>query len=201
MSGNGKNVKEIKIILLGETGVGKSCIINRYINNTFYKETSSTLGSTFLSKEITKGNTIYNLNIWDTSGQERYHSVTNLFIKGSNIVILVYSVDSLSSFDALDYWYSSIQENLEGENYLLAVIGSKSDLVDYEVISEEQGKKYAEEKKAIFKLVSAKEFPEGINLLFNTVLDEYIQRNYSDESKNFNLKKKHPKSKKKNKFC
>ena len=189
-NGNGKKVKEIKIILLGETGVGKSCIINRYINNTFNKETSSTLGSTFLSKEITKGNTIYNLNIWDTSGQERYHSVTNLFIKGSNIVILVYSVDSLSSFDALDYWYSSIQENLEGENYLLAVIGSKSDLVDYEVISEEQGKKYAEEKKAIFKLVSAKEFPEGINLLFNTVLDEYIQRNYSDESKNFNLKKK-----------
>ena len=141
MSGNGKKVKEIKIILLGETGVGKSCIINRYINNTFNKETSSTLGSTFLSKEITKGNTIYNLNIWDTSGQERYHSVTNLFIKGSNIVILVYSVDSLSSFDALNYWYSSIQENLEGENYLLAVIGSKSDLVDYEVISEEQGKK------------------------------------------------------------
>ena len=169
MNGKDKDEKAIKVILLGESGVGKTSIIRRYINNEFSQYSESTLGTTFLVKEIVKKNIIYRLIIWDTSGQEKYHSVTNLFINNSNIVILIYSIDSRISFEGLDYWYNSIKERLEGENYILAIVGSKSDLIDDEAVPEEEGKKFAESKNAIFKLVSAKSFPEGINDLFNTL--------------------------------
>ena len=175
-----KKEKEVKVILLGDSGVGKSCIINRYINNAYDPNIESTLGSNACTKLVEKKNISYILNLWDTTGQEKYHSITNLFIKGSNIVILVYSINSLSSFEGLDFWYKSVQEKLGGENYVLAVVGSKSDLIEEEeeVVSEEEAKKFAKEKNAIFKLVSSKEDPDGINNLFDTLLDELIKNDY-----------------------
>jgi small GTP-binding protein len=174
---NVNNEKDVKVILLGESGVGKTCIINRYINNEFQNNVVSTLGSAFFLKEIIKGDTKYNVNVWDTTGQERYHSVTNLFINDSHIIILVYSIDSKESFNNLNYWYDTIREKLKGEKYILSVVGSKYDLVDNEVVTEEEGKKFAKEKEATFKLVSAKEDPDGINKLFDTLLDELIEKN------------------------
>ena len=109
--------REIKIILLGESGVGKTCIINRYIDNQFSADTESTLGSYSSTKTIVKNKIKYTVDIWDTTGQEKYHSITNLYIKGSNIVILVYSIDSKSTFDNLNYWYDSVKEKIEGDNY------------------------------------------------------------------------------------
>ena len=125
---NSEDEKEIKVILLGNSGVGKTSIINRYVNNVYNSNCETTLGSTYSTREVIKDNVVYKLNLWDTTGQEKYHSITNLFIKGSSIVILVYSIDLLSSFEGLNYWYNSIKENLEGNNYVLAVVGSKSDL-------------------------------------------------------------------------
>ena len=186
MSSEKPSLREVKIILLGDSGVGKTSIINRYINNRFNPEQISSLGSKSNEKIVMRDNIKYKLIIWDTSGQEVYRSLTNLFIKGSNIVILVYSIDSLSSFEGLDYWYKSLLEKIEGDNYILAVVGSKVDLINEEVISEEQGKKYAEEKKAFFKLVSSKENPKGIEQLFEKLLDDLIQ-NYPeyDQSKSY----------------
>jgi small GTP-binding protein len=82
--------KEVKVILLGETGVGKTSIINRFISNEFINDNTITLGSSFSTKEIKKQNVNYKLKIWDTTGQEKFHSVTNLFIKGSNIINIRY---------------------------------------------------------------------------------------------------------------
>ena len=183
-----ENEKEIKVILLGDSGVGKTCIINRYINDEFNPNSKTTLGSNASSKVIKRGQVSYILNLWDTTGQEKYHSITNLFIKGSNIVVLVYSIDLLLSFKGLDYWYKSVQEKLGGNKYVLAVVGSKSDLIknEEEEVSEEEAKKFAEEKNAIFKLVSSKEDPDGINNLFDTLLDELIKKNYLNENENEN---------------
>ena len=195
--------KEVKIILLGDSGVGKTSIINRYINNRFNPDMVSSLGSTSNEKIIIKDDIKYKLIIWDTSGQEVYHSLTNLFIKGSNIVILVYSIDSLASFQGLNYWYKSVEEKIDGDNYILAVIGSKSDLVNEEIVSEEEGKNYAEEKKAFFKLVSSKDDAKGIINLFESLLNELIQRRpYFDQSKSYNHKvEKKKKNKKEKKKC
>ena len=203
MSAEVSEFKEVKIILLGDSGVGKTSIINRYINNRFNPDMVSSLGSTSNDKIIIKDDTKYKLIIWDTSGQEVYHSLTNLFIKGSNIVILVYSIDSLSSFKGLDYWYKSVEEKIDGDNYILAVVGSKSDLVNEEVVAEDEGKNYAEEKKAFFKLVSSKDDAKGIINLFESLLNELIQRRpYFDQSKSYNHKvEKKAKSKKDKKKC
>ena len=170
----------VKIILLGEPGVGKTCIINRYINNEYTEDSPSTYGSSFTTKVVIKDNIKYFVNVWDTSGQEKYRSVTNLFINGSNIVILVYAIDSKPSFEGLDYWYNTIKEKLEGDNYVLAVVGSKSDLMDNEVVSEEEAKNFANSKNALFKLVSSKANPEGIEKLFNFLLDELIKEKKYD---------------------
>ena len=201
MTDNRENVKEIKIILLGDSGVGKTCIINRYIYNQYNPNTDTTLGSSYSSKSIKKNNIEYKLNLWDTTGQEKYHSITNLFIKGSSVVILVYSIESLSSFEGLNYWYDSIKENLEGTEYILVIIGAKSDLIkdDEEVVSEDEARKFAQERNALFKLVSSKEDPGGINNLFNTILDEVIKKKIVKINDSVVIKNK--KTKKKKKCC
>ena len=201
-----KNEKQIKVILLGDSGVGKSCIINRYINDVYNPDLESTLNSNASTKLLKKNRVPYLLTLWDTTGQEKYHSITNLFIKGSNIVVLVYSIDSLTSFKGLDYWYKSVNEKLEGNKYVLAVVGSKYDLIknEEEEVSEEEVKKFAEEKNALFKLVSSKEDPVGINDLFDTLLDELLKKNYlsedENENENYVIDRKKIKKKKKN-FC
>ena len=192
------NEKDVKVILLGESGVGKTCIINRYINNEFQNNVASTLGSAFFLKEIIKGNTKYNVNVWDTTGQERYHSVTNLFINDSHIIILVYAIDSKPSFENLNYWYNTIEEKLKGERYILSVVGCKYDLIEQEAVTEDEGKKYAKEKNARFKLVSPKEDPDGINELFDNLLDDLIEKNILENKKDdkYKIKKGNKKSRK-----
>ena len=178
MKKNYKEKKEVKVILLGESGVGKTCIIERYMSNKFNTNLPSTLCSAYSIKKIIRDNTLYVINICDTTGQEKYHSVTNLFVKGSNIVILVYSIDSISSFNNLEYWYSMVEDNLKDTEYILAIIGNKTDLFEEEVVSEEEGKRFAESKNAVFQLVSAKEDPDGINKLFNSLFEEIIQNTH-----------------------
>ena len=178
MKKNYKEKKEVKVILLGESGVGKTCIIERYMSNKFNSNLPSTLCSAYSIKKIIRDNTLYEINICDTTGQEKYHSVTNLFVKGSNIVILVYSIDSVTSFNNLEYWYSMVVDNLKDTEYILAIIGNKTDLFDEEVVSEEEGKRFAESKNAKFQLVSAKEDPDGINKLFDNLFEEIIQNTH-----------------------
>ena len=178
MKKNYKEKKEVKVILLGESGVGKTCIIERYMSNKFNSNLPSTLCSAYSIKKIIRDNTLYEINICDTTGQEKYHSVTNLFVKGSNIVILVYSIDSVTSFNNLEYWYSMVEDNLKDTEYILAIIGNKTDLFEEEVVSEEEGKRFAESKNAKFQLVSAKEDPDGINKLFDNLFEEIIQNTH-----------------------
>ena len=206
----------IKIILLGDSGVGKTNIILRYLKNEFNKNSASTIGTTFGVKELYRNKIAYNLNIWDTTGQEMYRSVTKLFIQGAKIVILVYCIERKATFESLNFWYDSINE-ICGQNVILAIVANKMDLFDQgndgdDFISEEEGQKFAEEKKAIFKSVSAKVDKKGIDSLFDQVLDAYIEKkggsvNSSKEEKEKSIvinKKKYQKNIKKGdkkKFC
>ena len=200
-------IKDIKVILLGDTGVGKTCIINRYINNKFDSNIENTVCSSFSTKEVIKNNILYRLNLWDTIGQEKYNSITNIFIKGSNIVILVYSVDSLSSLQDLDLWYNSVNNALQENSYILAIVGNKADLIIEEeaVVSEEEGRKYAKKMNAEFKLVSCKEDFEGVNNFFDMLLEKIISLNYIQVSESYIINrstyKDMEKKKKINKKC
>ena len=202
--------KEIKVILLGDTGVGKTSIINRYINNKFDPDNDSTLSSSFSTKEVIKNDVLYRLNLWDTIGQEKYNAITNILIKGSNIVILVYSVDSLSSFENIDFWYNNIKDILQEDKYILAIVGNKSDLIneDESIISEEEARNFAKGKNAYFKLISAKEDQDGINSLLDILLEELLRLNYVTVTESYVIKRskhkdteKGKKKKKKKKKC
>ena len=164
----------IKITLLGNPGVGKTCIISRYIDNVFNENNASTIGANYSEKTIVKNGKTYNLDIWDTAGQEKFHSLGKHFYKDSYVVCLVYDITNQESLDALkSVWYPDVQKY--GEKYaVLAIVGNKSDLYESEVVAdEEQAKAFAKEINATFMLTSAKS-GDGIEKLFNVLTDKIL---------------------------
>ena len=194
--------KDVKVIILGETGVGKTSIINRFINDEFNPDNDiETLGSTFFRKSIKRQNTVYKLQIWDSIGQEKYHSITRLFIKGSNIVLLVYSIDSRESFEELNHWLNTLKDILDKNKYILGIVASKSDLVNEEIVSQNEGEEFAKKAGGIFRAVSSKENNKSVNLLFDIVIDELSKINFEYRSDSYVLEKKNFLKKKKRSRC
>ena len=169
------NCLRCKVIFVGDSSVGKSCIINRYINDSFQNQVV-TLGCNSLLKTITIDKYNIKFDIWDTAGMEKFRSLNAQFYKDANIVILVYEIINLNSFNSIkDYWYKDIIEN-SNKNIILGLIGNKSDLyLDKEEVSEEEARNYAKEINAIFKLTSALN-GNGINELFEILAKEYIKK-------------------------
>ena len=134
-----------KVVLLGDSGVGKTCIISRYISGNFDPNSASTNGASYASKNVTFENSGKSLmlDIWDTAGQEKYKALTKFFYKDAAVAILVYDITLRQSFDNLkEYWYKQVQENGE-RNVVLAIAGNKSDLYETEAVPEEEAKEYA----------------------------------------------------------
>ena len=157
-----KTTNQIKIIVLGSMDVGKTCLIAHYQTGKFLSEIPSTCGSSFVHiKKIIKGKK-YNLNLWDTAGQEKYDSLTKIFAKNANIVILVYSIIDKKSFQSLSKWLKLVKEINGEDGYVLGVAANKSDLYKKSVVSDWQGQDYAKKIKAIWKSTSAKEEDRGI---------------------------------------
>ncbi len=197
-----ENVVELKIILLGDVGVGKTNIISRYISGDFNQSLNPTVGSSFGEKKIKKEGVTYLLKVWDTVGQERYNSITKLFVQGSHIIILVYSIDNLQSFQKLNFWLTFIRENLTDGKYILALIANKRDLFENELITKEEGEKYAEQMDAKFALLSAKYDQQTIINFFETLLDEYIAKFGKDfDDTTIIVQKKRNTSNKKKQCC
>ena len=198
-----ENQNEIKAILLGNAGVGKTNLINRAIGLKFDENYNSTSSGVFRTKKIEIGNKSYTVNLWDTAGQEIYKSITKIFVKRSKIVIFVYDITDKKSFDDLEGWIKMCKDLLDND-YICGIAGNKMDLYSIEQVTENEARKFAENQKMKFQLVSAKENPES----FDTFLKELIDGNplFKSEtnisnSNNFELKKNNVKPKKKRKFC
>ena len=173
----------IKITLIGNPGVGKTCIISRYVENTFTENNESTVGANFSEKVIKRGDKEVQLNIWDTAGQEKFHALGKHFYKDSYVVCLVYDITSQDSLDSLkQIWYPDLQKY--GEQYtVLAVVGNKCDLYENDILAdEEQAKAFAKEIKGEFMLTSAKT-GDGIEKLFNTLTDLYLSPDFNAKAK------------------
>ena len=166
-----KNI--IKIVLLGESGVGKTCLIGAYLGKKIV-DTISTFSSEYINKTIKRGNETFNIHMWDTAGQERFRSLNKIFIKNSQIVVFVYDITNKKSFNELPFWVNYVKELL-GDYVVFGLAGNKFDLFANgdgdEIVDTEEGKKYAEEIGALFEETSAKEnqlgFEEFINQLIN----------------------------------
>ncbi len=194
---------EIKVILLGDCGVGKTNIISRYIDDEFKESQITTSGSNYVLKSIDVDGKNYQLNIWDTAGQERYRSVTKMFIHDSHILILVYSIIDRKTYENLDYWYK-LAIDILGKNIILGIAGNKSDLYEQEKVKDNEGKKFAKDHNALFKLVSAKDDGKSIDLLFEELVKKYIHKkadNNNNERESVKIGKNTKKKNRLLKYC
>ena len=179
---NSKQDTGHKIVLLGDSGVGKTCIISRFISGQFDINVNSTNGASYASKKIDYpelGKSLM-LDIWDTAGQEKYKSLTKFFYKDAAMVILVYDITRKVSFDNLkNFWYKEIQTYGE-KNIVLAIAGNKSDLYDDEAIPEKEAREFAKSIDAVFALTSAQN-NSGINKLFQDIGNKYLDPNFQEK--------------------
>ena len=169
-----KDIEEIKLILLGESGVGKTSIIKRYLYDEFSEFYNPNISMNYVEKDIELNKKTIRLNIWDTIGQEKYRSVSKLFLKETQIVVLVYSINDLKSFQALNYW-NDLYKNQMGKNNVLGVAGNKADLFLEQQITEAEGKQYAEDNNGIFAIISAKEDKIGIDEFILKLVNKYLE--------------------------
>ena len=136
-----------KVVLIGDTSVGKTNILSKYLSNEFDPDSKATVGVEFGTKDFQIENNKVKVQIWDTAGQERYRSITNAYYKGAKGSLLVYDITNPKSFQNLDKWLSDLKSNGE-DKISVVLIGNKSDLESERKITLEQGK----EKAAFFKL-------------------------------------------------
>ena len=167
------SIESFKVVLVGESGVGKTSIITQFIDQTFQEDQQSTTGGTLSTKSvICEGGKILKFEIWDTAGQEKYRSLTTMFYKDANAAVMVYDVTRKESFDEIkNYWSNQIKEN-SPENIILVIAGNKSDLIEQETVDEEEARNFAKELNAIFISTSAKS-SEGINSLFEEIAKKH----------------------------
>ena len=173
-----------KIVLLGDSNVGKSNILSKYLHNEFNQDSKSTVGVEFCSKtfEIDEKTTI-KAQIWDTAGQERYRSITNSYYKGAKGAFIVYDITKKSSFENVDSWLNDLKLN-NNENINIILIGNKSDLEEKREISVEIGEKKAINNKIGFIETSAKN-GNNIEKVFDEMIKNIYEKNKEDiENKN-----------------
>ena len=171
-------METIKLVLIGESGVGKTSIISRYTNNTFDPQVLTSSSAQFLTKtiELNKDTSI-KFDIWDTAGQEKFKSLAKIFYKDAKVIILVYDITNKSSFESLkNFWYKEIMDNTISD-VILAIVGNKADLYENEQVTDDEGKAYAKEKNAIFKSTSALS-NRGIDSLFTDIAKKCLDPNY-----------------------
>ena len=178
---------EIKTILVGMSGTGKTNIINAITGQKFEENKFTTSTSSFVDKYMTVKNKKYRLEIWDTAGQEKFRSLTKIFIKDSKIVIFVYDITTRASFEEIDFWVSTVKDILKEDKIVYGLAGNKKDLFQNEAVEEEEGEKKAQEIGALFKLTSAKT-GQGINEFIQSLLEEYVKKIGDSPNDNNNSK-------------
>lgn len=178
-----------KVCFLGNSGVGKTCLLNRKTKDTFDENSLSTMGANYsLVSQMVNGSKVV-LDCWDTAGQEKYRSLGRMFYADAHIVILVYDISSKESFeDIKNIWLKEVADNCE-EGIMKIICANKFDLYEDEEIKEEDGREFAKQNGAEFCPTSAKS-GEGVQKLFETAAKLFYERNKVSIEDNKKNKKK-----------
>ena len=199
-----EDIADVKLVLIGESGVGKSSIIKQYSAHVFDPDIDASISNKVVVKtlELKDINKIIKLNIWDTAGQEKYRSIAKIFYKDAKIIVLVYSITNKESFETLkNYWYQEVKSTAYPD-VILAVVGNKHDLYNQSQIPDEEAKSWADSIGAIFQFTSAKS-NSGIDLLFENLAKKFFDPEFDykkqdeEEKKIYEMKKKEKENKKK----
>lgn len=173
----------VKIVFLGDSGVGKTTIITKYVTGSVPEVTQQTVGAAFFSKSAIIDKKQYNLLIWDTAGQELYRGLAPMYYRNASIAIITFDLTKKSSFDAVTYWLKEIREKSEEENVVIIVCGNKCDLEGREI---ENGEKFAVDNGLLYCETSATT-GSGIDRLFQMALLEYEKKEGTTENKETNV--------------
>lgn len=157
-----------KMLIIGNSSVGKTSFLFRYVDGSFSSNFVSTVGIDFKVKVVFRGDKRYKLQIWDTAGQERYRTITTAYYRGAMGFILMYDITNEESFNAVQDWLTQIQ-TYASENSLIILVGHKCDMKDERVISTERGQQLAQQLGVKFFETSAKE-----NINVKVVFDEMV---------------------------
>ena len=156
----------LKLLTIGDQFVGKSSIINRYIDDKFNEKIKPTLGIDFKTKMIQKGENLIKISIYDTAGEEKYRHLIKNYYNGSNGILLVFDITDKNSFDNLNFWLDELENNCNLNNLYIFLVGNKTDLKKERKVSYDEAKNFADMKKIPYIEISAKT-GDNIDKLFN----------------------------------
>lgn len=186
---------QFKLVLLGDSSVGKSSIVNRFVKDSFDEFRESTIGAAFLSQTVTikdDGQDVtVKFEIWDTAGQERYKSLAPMYYRNSNAALVVYDITQADSLEKAQSWVHELKNKVDDNNLVIYLVGNKVDLTkddeEKRVVDRDVAEKYAEENGLLFNEVSAKT-GEGIQQIFQTIGENlYEVRKKENATNNSNM--------------
>ena len=158
----------IKTVFCGNTSVGKTTILTRFATNSYDPKTLPTVAGVFRKTFVQKKNQVYDLEIWDTAGDERYSSVIPSFFKRAGVVVIVFDISQRQTFDNLDYWKNFVAEHAP-ENTPLIIAGNKVDLDDQRVVTCDEAMKYTKSIQALGYIETSAKTGEGMTELFSLI--------------------------------
>jgi len=159
---------QFKLVLLGESAVGKSSLVLRFVKDQFDDYRESTIGAAFLTQTVTLDNqTTVKFEIWDTAGQERYKSLAPMYYRNANCAVVVYDITQATSLEKARTWIRELQRQAD-PSIVIALCGNKLDLAARRQVSQEEAKKYAEEEGLMWTETSAKT-GEGVAEIFTEI--------------------------------
>lgn len=164
-----------KVVVLGDSGVGKTNILTRFTNNEFNSNSKTTIGVEFATKGVYIDNKYIKAQIWDTAGQEKFRAVTSVYYRGAMGALLVYDITKEQSFTNLQIWMRELYDNCDRGSMTVMLIGNKCDLEQMREVSAEKAKKFAEKNGIAFLEVSAL---DNINIseAFNDIITQIYNR-------------------------
>jgi small GTP-binding protein len=168
------SIPVVKVVLLGESSVGKTSIVSVAHGDPYSTDQTATVGACFVIKNMKVGDSELKLHIWDTAGQERFRTLAPMYYRDAQFVLLVYAIDNAESFQKLESWRAEIVEESDPLPHMF-IVGNKSDLEDARAVPKTTSTRYAETHRAQFYEVSAQSHPEGITKMFEDIARQVIK--------------------------
>ena len=165
----------VKVVLVGDSGVGKTNIMSKYLKNEFREDSKATVGVEFGAKQFTVEGHSIKAQIWDTAGQERYKAITSAYYKGAKGAFICYDITRKNTFDSVNKWVSDLTATAD-KKITIILIGNKSDLEDQRQVTKEMGEEKAKDLQLAFLETSAKSgdnLEKGFQMMINEIYKKY----------------------------
>ena len=174
-----------KLILIGNSGVGKSSILNRYMNKAFEESYKCTIGVDFLMKSIEINGKTVKLQLWDTAGQEKYKSMVASYYRGANVALVVFDITNHESFDSLPLWIENYYKNGPDQKNII-LIGNKKDMIEERQVTQEEAELFSQTNNMIYFETSAKD-GDNIDYVFTYAAEKLVE--FYSSQKETNIKR------------